>query len=199
MEKYITASCSISHIIPVFLSEKYCLSNLIYYFKSLIGNRFLFMPDDEFILNEFKKAIRINSEAPVVDLDDKFNYKFDFYISRFEDVLKNTNRIIPPNRWSFYRIGLITQGSGEFITGIYKYKAAKNTLIVVPSRVITSSKNWSADTKGFVVLFNIDFFLQNNFPHKYIESKKILSPSIQPHIQLNDEDAQIITNIFETL
>jgi hypothetical protein len=131
-------------------------------------------------------------DRQVVDLDDKFKHKFDFYINRFEEVLKNTNRTIPPNRWSYYRIALIKQGSGDFITGIYKFKATENTLIVIPSRVITSSKNWTMDTKGYVVLFNIDFFLQNSFPHKYIEEKKILNSSIQPHIQLDNQDAGII-------
>ena len=157
------------------------------------------MPDDKILLSEIQKAIRIYSQTQVVDLDDKFKHKFDFYITRFEEVLKNTNRSIPPNRWSYYRIGLIKQGSGEFITGIYKFKATKNTLVVIPSRIITSSKDWTTDMKGYFVLFNIDFFLQNSFPHKYIEGKKILNSSIQPYIQLTDRDAEIIADIFEAL
>src|SRR6185295_5406880 len=84
-------------------------------------------------------------------------------------------------------------------TGIYKFKASENTLVVIPSRVITSSKDWTEDSKGYVVLFNLDFFLQNNFPHRYIEEKKILSPSIQPYIHLDEEAAEKITTIFETL
>ena len=183
----------------VFVSEEKCIRNTNYLSKSLIDNLFLHMPDDKFLLSEFRKAIRINSQAQVLDLDDKFKHKFDYYINRFEEVLRDTNRIIPPNRWSYYRIALIRQGSGDFVTGIYKFKATKNTLIVIPSRVITSSKNWTTDMKGYVVLFNIEFFLQNSFPHKYIEEKRILNSSIQPHIQLTDQDAEIIKDIFETL
>jgi len=160
---------------------------------------YLIMPDDNVILSEIKKAIRKFANADVVDLDDHFNHKFEFQVFRFEDLLRNTNRSIPPNKWSYYRIGLVKKGSGEFITGIHKFKATKNTLVVIPARIITSSRNWSLDLEGYVILFNIDFFLQNNFPLKYIESKKILSSSIQPYIHLTNEQAKEVTDIFEAL
>lgn len=155
--------------------------------------------DDEYILNEFKKTLRRNAGGNVVDLDDGFPNKFEFTFQRFEDILRDTNRSIPPNRWSYHRIGFTTKGSGEFITGIYNFKAKKNTLIIIPSRVITSSKNWTFDTQGYFALFNIDFFLQNNFPYKYIENKKILNGSYQPYIHLTDGQAERISNIFETI
>ena len=157
------------------------------------------MSEDNLILSEIKKAIRKFANEDVVDLDDHFNHKFEFQVFRFEDLLKNTSRTIPPNRWSYYRIGLIKQGSGEFITGIYKYLATKNTLVVIPSRILTSSKNWSLDTEGYIILFNMDFFLQNNIPLKYVENKKILSSSIQPYIHLTDEQAKEVGDIFEAI
>ena len=157
------------------------------------------MPDDNLILSEIKKAIRKFANTSVVDLDDHFNHKFEFQVFRFEDILRNTSRNIPPNKWSYYRIGLIKKGSGEFITGIYKFKATKNTLVVIPARIITSSRNWSLDLEGYVILFNMDFFLQNNFPHQYIESKKILSTSVQPYIHLTDDQAKEVEDIFETM
>jgi AraC-like DNA-binding protein len=157
------------------------------------------MIDDELILSEFKKAFQRNVDDNVIDFDERFNYKFDLQIHRFEDVLRGTNRTIPPNRWSYYRIALLKKGSGDFITGIHKFTATKNTLVVIPARVITSSKNWTLDTEGYVVLFNIDFFLQNKFPHKYIESKKILNSSVQPYIHLTNGQAEEIEAIFETL
>jgi AraC-like DNA-binding protein len=157
------------------------------------------MPADNVILSEIKKAIRKFANADVVDMDDYFNHKFEFQLFRFEDLLRDTNRSIPPNKWSYHRIGLIKQGSGEFTTGIYKYEAVKNTLVVIPSRVITSSRNWSLDMEGYIMLFNMDFFLQNNFPHQYIDSKKILSSSVQPYINLTDEQAKEAEDIFETI
>ena len=49
------------------------------------------------------------------------------------------------------------------------------------------------------MLFNIDFFLQNNFPHKYIENKKVLNSSLQPYIHLTDKESEKIAGIFETI
>jgi AraC family transcriptional regulator, transcriptional activator of pobA len=157
------------------------------------------MPEDEFFLSEFKKLLGRKAEENIIDFDSSFIHKFDLQVHRFEDVLRDTNRTVPPNRWSYHRIGLIKKGSGEFITGICKFKAIKNTLVVIPARVITSSKNWTLDMEGYIALFNVDFFLQNNFSNKYIESKKILSSSIQPYIRLTDSEAKEIADIFETI
>jgi AraC family transcriptional regulator, transcriptional activator of pobA len=151
------------------------------------------------MLQEFRRAIRVNADQQVVDLDSKFTHKFNYQIQRIEHIFADTKRAIPPNRWSYYRIGLLQQGSVDFLTGIYKFKAGKNTLVVMPSRIITSSKNWSLDVKGYIILFNLNFFLQNNFPHKYIESRKILSPSVRPYIQLTDSEAEEMTIIFEEI
>jgi len=156
-------------------------------------------PNDDLVLNEFKKAIRKNEQTPVINLDQTFTHKFDFEIQRLEDVRKTAGPTIPPNKWSYYRIGLLKKGSIEFLMGIHKFKAVKNTLAIWPLRITTSSKNWSPDIEGYVVLFNMDFFLQNNFPHKYIEDKKILNTGIQPHIQVSDEKAAALANIFETM
>jgi AraC family transcriptional regulator, transcriptional activator of pobA len=151
------------------------------------------------MLQEFRRAIRANANQDVVDLDSKFAHKFDFQIQRLEHVFDDAKRTIPPNRWSYYRIVFLQQGEANFLTGIYKFKAGKNTLIVMPSRVITSSQNWSLDVKGYVILFNLNFFLQNNFPHKYVEARKILSPSVRPYIQLTDSQAEEMTMIFEEI
>jgi AraC-like DNA-binding protein len=155
--------------------------------------------EDEILLSEFKKALRTNRGADVIDFDSSFKHKFDIQVHRFEDVLRDTNRAIPPNRWSYHRIGLIRKGTGQFITGIYKFEAKKNTLVVIPGRVITSSRNWSLDMEGYVVLFNMDYLLQNNFPRQFLENKKILTSSIQPYVQISDQQSEEIASIFETI
>jgi AraC family transcriptional regulator, transcriptional activator of pobA len=157
------------------------------------------MNDDQIRISEFKKALRQYANEGVVDLDKNYQYKFNFQIHRYEDVLHNSRLTAPPNRWSYHRICFITHGEGELITGIYKFKARKNTLFVIPSRVISSSKNWTADTRGYVLLFNIDFFLENNFSHHFISNKKLLTASIQPYIYLSEAQASEVTRIFESI
>ena len=157
------------------------------------------MPDDQTRLSEFKKILRQYGEEGVVNLDETYPHKFNFQIHRYEDVLRNSRMAAPPHRWSFYRIGMIKEGGGELLTGIYKFKALKNTLAIIPPRIITSSKNWSDDTKGYILLFNNDFLLQNSFSHQFIANKRILSSSFRPNIQLSEDQAQEFSKIFEIL
>ena len=157
------------------------------------------MNDDEYRISEFKKALRQYSEEGVVDLDKNYPFKFNFQIQRYEDVLRNSRMSAPPNRWSFHRLCFLKQGEGDMISGIYKFKAIKNTFFVIPSRVISSSTNWTSDTKGYVLLFNVDFFLQNNFTHQFIANKKILNSSIRPYVSLDEDQAEEFSRIFESL
>jgi AraC-like DNA-binding protein len=157
------------------------------------------MPDDQHRISEFKKVLRRYTGEGVVDLDKNYLHKFNVQIHRFEDVLRNSRRNEPPNRWSYHRIGMLTEGGGDVKTGIFSYKAKKNTLAVVPSRVISSSSNWEPDTRGYVLLFNTDFFLENNFSHQIIGNKRMLTPAVQPYINLADEHAEEVCRIFESI
>ena len=134
-----------------------------------------------------------------LDFDAKFNHEFSVVSVRYEDVLEGTKRILPPNRWSYHRIILITQGAGDFITGIYKYRASPNTLIFIPQHVITTSFNWTEDAKGYIVLFNMDLFNQNNFVYKGLSSKKILTSLVKPYVHVSTEDAEKLSTLFETI
>jgi AraC family transcriptional regulator, transcriptional activator of pobA len=157
------------------------------------------MLDDETRLSEFRKVLRQYAHEQVVDLDEKYTHKFNFQIHRYEDVLRNSKRASPPHRWSYHRIALITQGEGEVTVGIHRFKAKKNTLALIPSRIISCTRDWTLDTTGYVALFNMDFFLQNNFSPQIIENKRILNSSIQPFIHLSDENGREVGDIFQTI
>lgn len=153
---------------------------------------------DLFLINEFKKALRKYADDPVLNLDEKFPHKFDFFVQAHEVIIDHVGDRIPPHKWSYYRIGLIKQGYADYIVGIYKFRAKEHTLVIIPPRVINSS-SWSPDCRGYFVLFNLDFFLQNHFPHRYIENKRILQPTIQPYLDLTNEQAEKIESVFKTI
>jgi len=157
------------------------------------------MSEDEIRISAFKKALRQYTSEGVVDLDKNYNHKFDFQIHRYEDVLRNSRMAAPPHRWSYYRICFLKQGEGDVVTGIYKFKARENTFFVIPSRVITSSKNWTTDSQGFVLLFNPNFFLQNNISHQMLANKNWLSGSVRPDIYLPDDQAEEVERILEVI
>jgi AraC family transcriptional regulator, transcriptional activator of pobA len=155
--------------------------------------------NDEHILSEFWKTLRKNAGEGVVDIDNSFQHKFGYSVQRFEEVLKGTNRSVPPNRWSYHRIGLVKKGSGEFVTGMYNFKAPANTLVAVPARMITSSKNWTMDLETYIAVFNPDFLIAHHFPPQILESRKILSGFYQPFVHLHKEETEKISNLFEAI
>jgi AraC family transcriptional activator of pobA len=157
------------------------------------------MKEDDFLLSEFKKVLLKNVSVPVIDLDEQFPYKLALFAQVHEILIDKIGNQIPPHRWSYYRVGLITKGGADYTVGIYKFKAYENTLVLIPPRVVTSSSNWAEDTKGFFVLFNLEFFLQSHFPHRYLDNKKILQPSIRPYIHLTPQQADEVMEIFQTI
>ena len=152
---------------------------------------------DQTLLSEFGRLLK-KHKAGVINLDEQFSQKFEFFVQTSEEIIKEIGPRIPPNKWSYYRIGLLTNGTADYVTGIYKFRAEKNTLILITERMITTSQ-WSADSKGYLTVFNHDFLLQNHFSNKYLENKKILRPSVQPFIRLQPDQADEMKHIFETM
>ena len=155
------------------------------------------MTDDQTILREYKEAFRKYAKDGIIDLDNRLKYKFDFQIHRLEGVLKELNRNIPPSRQSQYFITLVKSGSGQKSIGHFNFPIKNNTLILIPKRVMHSSTYWSTRCSGYVLSFNVDFFLQNAFPRKHIVGKKIFKASLKPYLNLSKEQAAKLSTIFE--
>ena len=157
------------------------------------------MNRDDFLLSEFKKALLRNAFNPVINLDEKFPHKIDLFVQVYETIIDKVGDHVPPHKWSHYRIGLIKEGSADCTCGIYKFKAQENTLLIIPPHVVNSSANWSPNSKGYFLLFNLDFFLQSHFPFSHLKNKRILESSVQPNIQLTPEQAAGVEQIFKTI
>jgi AraC family transcriptional regulator, transcriptional activator of pobA len=153
---------------------------------------------DLYLLSEFKKALRRYADEPVLNLDEKFQPKFELFVQAHEMIIDKVGESIPPNKWSYYRLGLVTEGWADYVCGIYRFRAKKNTLVIIPPRAINSSE-WHPDSQGYVVLFNLDFFAQSQFPYRYIQNKRILQPTVLPYLELNEEQARNVKSIFETI
>lgn len=157
------------------------------------------MPANEkSLLKEFRRVLKRNADEAFINLDDKFTEKFEFFLQPVSVIMGETGTNIPPNRWSYYRLALVTEGAADYVCGIYKFKAVKNTMIIIPARVITAS-NWLPHTEGFITLFNLNFFLQNHFSHRHLENKKILQPTVRPFLHLTDEQAAEVGSMFRSI
>jgi AraC family transcriptional regulator, transcriptional activator of pobA len=157
----------------------------------------LYMPEDTRIIDEYREAFRKYAKDGIIDMDHRLRRKFDFHIHRLETVVSELKGVVPPNRQSQYLITLVKKGSGQKTIGHFDFPIKRNTLMIVPKRVMHSSSYWSLQCAGYVISFSIDFFLQNAFPKHLIAGKKIFKISLRPFLTLSNDEAKKLSLIFE--
>lgn len=154
------------------------------------------MADDKKIIEEYKKAFSEYVKDGIIDLDSRLKTKFTFQIHRLETIVNKLKGVIPPFRQSHYFITLVKKGSGQKSVGHFTFPIKKRTLLITPKRVIHSSRYWSK-CSGYILCFNLDFFLQKAFPKQHIVGKKIFKKSVKPFLTLSEGQVKKLEVIFE--
>src|SRR5882757_6117769 len=152
---------------------------------------------DQEIIEKYRDVFSKYARDGIVDLDKRLRHKFAYQVYRLEHVIKELGGNVPPNRQSLYYITLIQKGSGEKTVGHFTFPIIKNTLLIIPKRVIHSSKYWSLNCSGYVIMFNVDFFLNNAFPRQLILNKKVFKNSTKPFLVLSGPQEKKMKVIFE--
>jgi AraC family transcriptional regulator, transcriptional activator of pobA len=155
------------------------------------------MHDDDIIIASYKEAFSKYAKDGVIDMDSRLKYTFDFQILRLEKVVGELNGIVPPTRYSQYFVTLIKTGDGQKTIGNYTFPIQKNTLLCIPKRVMHSSNYGSVQRSGYVLCFNLDFFLQKAFPRKMIMNKKIFKSSVRPYLSLSVSQVKMLEPVFK--
>jgi AraC family transcriptional regulator, transcriptional activator of pobA len=155
------------------------------------------MYDDNTIIASYKEAFSKYARDGVIDMDNRLKYAFDFQILRLEKVVSELNGIVPPTRYSQYFVTLIKAGDGKKTIGHYTFSIDTNTLLCIPKRVMHSSHYGSGPRSGYVLSFNVDFFLQNAFPRKMIMDKKIFKSSVKPYLYISTSQAEKLEPVFQ--
>jgi len=156
------------------------------------------MNNGDSILQQYKDAFSKYTKDEIIDLDKRLKYAFNFQIHRIENVVKELNGFIPPNRQSQYFVSLIKKGSGQRSIGNYTFPIEKNTLLCIPKRVMHSC-HYRQDCSGYMLSFNLDFFLQKGFPAKLVIRKKGFTNAIKPHVALSDAEMKKLEVIYERI
>jgi AraC-like DNA-binding protein len=152
---------------------------------------------DTEILEKYKEVFQRFTKDGIIDLDKRLKHKFNFQIYRLETVIQKINGVVPPNRQSSYYITFFKKASAEKSVGLYNFPIVNNTLVVIPQRVIHSTLYRSLKSSGYILNFNIDFFLNNAFPKKHIIDKKIFKASLRPYLSVSTEQRKKLGIIFE--
>ena len=155
--------------------------------------------DDAIVLEKYRQVYRKYLDDKIIDMDKRMKHPFDFQIYPLETAVPYVNYTVPPSRQTPYWIVLVKKGSCEKSIGSFVFPVKEQTLFIVPKRVLHSSNYWSADVSGYVLLFNIDFFLNNAFPKHLISNKKVLKSSIRPYLYLDAQQTQSLSDMFETI
>lgn len=157
------------------------------------------MKDDELVLREYRDIYRKYLKDGIIDMDKRMKHPFSFQIYTLEAAVPQVDGTVPPSRQTPYWIVYVKKGSAEKSIGLYTFPIRENTLYIVPKRMMHSSRDWSLDCTGYVLLFNIDFFLNNAFPRQHIMRRKVLRSSIRPYLYLDETQAQPIKDILDTI
>jgi AraC family transcriptional activator of pobA len=154
---------------------------------------------DKEIIEKYREVFSKYARDGIIDVDKRLKHKFNFQIHPLEEVIKELKGVVPPNRLPQYCITLVKKGTGEKTIGHFTFSIAKNTLMIVPKRVIHSTKYWDLNCTGYILLFNIDFFLNNAFPKKLILDKKVFKSSIRPYLTLSDTQRRTLEPLFQAI
>ena len=135
----------------------------------------------------------------VIDLDKHMKHTSAFQIHRLEELMAKIDGEISPSRQTPYMIVLVKKGLGKESIGLYNFPINDNTLFIVPRRVVHSCKLLMPECSGYVLNFDLDFFLSSAFPNQYISNRRILKYGIRPYIYLDNRQANSLTEIFESI
>jgi len=155
--------------------------------------------DDAIVLEKYRQVYRKYLDDKIIDMDKRMKHPFNFQIYSLETAVPYVNYTVPPSRQTPYWIVLVKKGSCEKSIGSFTFQVKEQTLFIVPKRVLHSSNHWSADISGYVLLFNIDFFLNVAFPKHLISNKKVLKNSIRPYLYLDAPQTKQLSDMFETI
>jgi AraC family transcriptional regulator, transcriptional activator of pobA len=150
------------------------------------------------LLKELQLAFSKNTKNTVIDLDNVLINRRSFSVLRIEELYQKTRGIIPSFRRSDFFIVFVKRGSGKRSIGNFTFTIRDNSLVVVPQGVIHAA-TYSSQPYGYFISFSPDFFLQQSFSYKLLNSKKVLKPSLQPDVVVTADQAVEISSVFEKI
>jgi AraC-like DNA-binding protein len=155
--------------------------------------------DDDLVLIKYRDIYHKYLNDKIIDVDKRMKHQFSFQLYTLENAVPRVNGVVPPSRQTPYWIALFKKGDGEKTIGLHTFPVKNNTLFIVPKRVIHSSTYFSTDCEGYVLLFNIDFFLNNAFPKHLIADRKVFKNSIRPYLYLDDAQMEKLLGLFTSI
>ncbi len=159
----------------------------------------MLIAEEKAILEDYKKAIKqYCKDKKIIDLDEKLVNKLKCVVIRIEDALPQLQFSLPPHRQSQFVVAFFTKGKGEITIGKIKVQLTRQTLLIIPGQTINSGIH-SEDTHGYVLIFNLKFFINENFPGQHLPKMNLFREELIPYVYTGVTQTRSLEAIFETL
>jgi AraC family transcriptional activator of pobA len=137
------------------------------------------------------------------DLPDMIPVFREFYeswnIRVFNRKHHECRNYLSPNRREFYKILLITKGSGVFTMGLNTYYIEEPTILFIHPNDIISWKNLTEESGGHYVLFKSSFINTHPQLKATIEKFGLFSNKDKKVLRLSENDTTILNQLFEIM
>jgi AraC family transcriptional activator of pobA len=148
---------------------------------------------------DFDKAYIAPSSTLPARYGELINANSEFHFSIFRRSEQACNIEISANRSEFYKILLMTKGSGEFDYGVETYKVKPNSLIFVKPSKVKACRETTEEQDGYYCIFTEQFFSSDAAFLSELKSSLLFAPGAYPVIQLAEVQMDIIRSVFEKL
>jgi AraC family transcriptional regulator, transcriptional activator of pobA len=123
----------------------------------------------------------------------------EIHFSIFRRSEQACNIEIRANRTEFYKILLMTKGSGEFDYGIKTYRVKPISLIFVKPSEVKACRETTEEQDGYYCTFTEQFYSSDLRLLRELKLSTLFAPGAYPVIQLTDVQKETILGIFEKL
>jgi AraC family transcriptional activator of pobA len=141
--------------------------------------------------------------APSTDLPDKDLERADKSNERHFSVFRRSeqscNIEIGANRSEFYKILLMSKGSGEFDYGVNCYEVAPNSLIFVKPSEVRACRETAGEQDGYYCTFTEQFYSSDIALLRELKLSALFAPGAHPAIKLTDDQTHSMIQIFEKM
>ena len=154
---------------------------------------------DKKLISDYGRVLKKGSSRTIVDFNDYLQINFNFQLHNINDLVREFNGVMPPNRISHYILAFVKKGRGKKIIGNYSFNIHPNMGMVFPKRIIHSTDKWSEDTEGYMLTFNESLFEDTGFPVTYLKLPGLFRLSVKPYRILDDSMARMAHSLFRDM
>lgn len=151
------------------------------------------------LIKHYAKALNNKYESIPIDLSQKVKINFNFQIHKINDLVREFNGNMPPNKFPHHVLAIISKGKGQKQISSIKFNIEKNMIFYIGKDSIHSSYDWLLDTEGYMLSFSDSFFIENNIRVPNSKISLLSNKYVNPYKVLDKVTAADILNIFESI